>query len=167
MSNRSFKLRFQNSKGLNLMTGNKTSAAGAAGSSLLELMLVLVILAGSSFILGVKLPGQLQEAHLAQASTQLLEELRDARQAAMSENTWYQVRFFQEDRYYQILRGGTQLRNIRLPEGVSFVSVPQAQDLQFNAVGTPNIGTTILLRAKNGDERKVIVAPVAGRIREE
>ncbi len=138
---------------------------GISGATLLELMLALVILAGSTFILGVKLPGYLQEARLDQASTQLLEELRDARQAAMAENTWYQVRFFQEGRYYQILRGGTQMRNIRLPEGVSFVTVPQ--DLQFNAVGTPNIGMTILLRAKNGEERKVIVAPVAGRIREE
>ncbi|GAB6171421.1 prepilin-type N-terminal cleavage/methylation domain-containing protein [Paradesulfitobacterium aromaticivorans] len=143
----------------------KEAQSWVRGATLLELLLVLVILAGSTFVLGVKLPGHLQSGRLAQASTQLLEELRDARQAAMSENTWYQVRFFYEDKYYQILRVGTQVRNVRLPDGVSFVTAPQ--DLQFNAAGIPNVGMTILLRTKSGEERKVIVAPVAGRIREE
>ena len=133
--------------------------------TLLEVLFVLTILAGTGFVLLAKFPHHLQSQRLAQASTQLLEELRDARQAALAENTWYQVRFYREGKYYQVLRGGVLVRNISLPGGVTFLNRPP--DLIFNPTGAPSIGATIVLRAVNGEEKRVIVAPVAGRIREE
>jgi prepilin-type N-terminal cleavage/methylation domain-containing protein len=135
------------------------------GFTLLELTLVLAILAGSGFFLLIKLPMHLQGQNLSLASAQLLTELRDARQAAIAENTWYQVKFYYEAKYYRIMRQGVLVRQIDLGEGIVFANRPP--DLIFNAVGTPNVGLTLLLKNMAGEQKKVIVAPVSGRIREE
>lgn len=135
------------------------------GYTLLEVILVLSILAGSGFMLLIKLPHNLQNQYLDQAATQLLEELRDTRQAALAENTWYQVKFFYEERYYRILRQGVKVKDVSLGEGVVFVN--RLPDLIFNASGTPSVGMTIVLSTTTGEQKKVVVAPVAGRIREE
>ncbi|MHB8124034.1 MAG: prepilin-type N-terminal cleavage/methylation domain-containing protein [Desulfitobacteriaceae bacterium] len=135
------------------------------GFTLLELLLVLAILAGTGFILIIKLPVQSQSHSLSLTSTQLLAELRDTRQAAISENTWYQVKFFYEPKYYRIMRQGVLVKQIELEKGIVFVNKPP--DLVFNAMGTPSVGMTILLGSGTEEQKKVIVAPVSGRIREE
>ncbi|MHB1653757.1 MAG: prepilin-type N-terminal cleavage/methylation domain-containing protein [Desulfitobacteriaceae bacterium] len=135
------------------------------GFTLLEVLLVLTILGGAGFALAVKLPLDFQVQRLNLTSTQLLSDLRDARQAAMAENTWYQVKFFTYERTYRILRQGTKVKDVPLPEGIKFLNTPQ--DLTFNAVGNPIPGMTISLVNQKGQKRNVIVAPVAGRIREE
>ncbi|HWQ89359.1 MAG TPA: prepilin-type N-terminal cleavage/methylation domain-containing protein, partial [Desulfitobacteriaceae bacterium] len=66
------------------------------GFTLLELTLVLAILAGSGFFLFIKLPLHLQSQSLSLTSARLLTELRDTRQAALAENTWYQIKFYYE-----------------------------------------------------------------------
>lgn len=131
----------------------------------MELILVLAILAGTGFILVIKLPQQVHSQSLTLTSAQLLAELRDARQAAMSENTWYQVKFYCEPRYYRIMRQGVLVKQISLEEGIVFGNKPP--DLIFNAAGTPSVGLTVLLENPERVRKKVIVAPVSGRIREE
>ena len=135
------------------------------GFTLLELLLVLAILAGTSFILMIKLPLYTQSQSLRITSTQLLTELRDARQAAMSENTWYQIKFYYEPKYYQILRQGVLVRQIELEKGIVFSNKPP--DLRFYPTGIPDQGLTINLKTVAGEQKNVIVAPVTGRIREE
>ncbi|MFZ3102811.1 MAG: prepilin-type N-terminal cleavage/methylation domain-containing protein [Desulfitobacteriaceae bacterium] len=135
------------------------------GFTLLELLLVLAILAGAGFVLIIKLPVQAQSQSLTLTSTQLLAEIRDARQAAMSENTWYQVKFYYEPKYYRIMRQGVLVKQIELEKGIVFGNKPP--DLTFSATGTPSVGMTILLETAAGEQKKVIVAPVTGRIREE
>lgn len=135
------------------------------GFTLLELILVLAILAGTGFMLVIKLPLKVHSQSLTLTSAQLVTELRDTRQAAMSENTWYQVKFYCEPRYYRIMRQGMLVKQIDLEEGIVFANSPP--DLIFNAVGTPNVGLTVLLENPEGGRKKVIVAPVSGRIREE
>jgi len=66
--------------------------ANDLGFTLLEMLLVLILLAGSGFYLLIKLPMNFEKQHLAFESTQLLEDIRDARQAAMAENIWYSVK---------------------------------------------------------------------------
>ena len=135
------------------------------GFTLLELTLVLAILAGSGFFLIIKLPLHLQSQSLSLTSAQLLTELRDTRQAALAENTWYQIKFYYELNCYRILRQGVLVKQIDLGEGVVFGNRPP--DLIFNAVGTPSVGLTVLLQNTAGEQKKVIIAPVSGRIREE
>jgi prepilin-type N-terminal cleavage/methylation domain-containing protein len=135
------------------------------GFTLLELILVLAILAGTGFLLVIKLPLQVHSQSLTLTSAQLLAELRDTRQAAMSENTWYQVRFYYEPRYYRIMRQGVLVKQIDLEDGIIFGNSPP--NLIFNAAGTPSVGLTVLLENPEGERKKVIVAPVSGRIREE
>ncbi len=137
----------------------------AQGFTLLELLLVLAILAGAGFVLIIKLPQQSQSQNLTLTSTLLLAELRDARQAAMAENTWYQVKFFYAPKYYRIMRQGVLVKQIELEKGIVFVNNPP--DLTFSATGTPSVGMTIILGTAAGEQREVIVAPVSGRIREE
>ncbi|MDR3586644.1 MAG: prepilin-type N-terminal cleavage/methylation domain-containing protein [Desulfosporosinus sp.] len=135
------------------------------GFTLVELLLVLILLSGAGFVLLIKLPINFAQQHLDLASTQLLEEIRDVRQAALAENNWYQVKFYLQngDNHYQIFRQGTRLKDVHLKDGIQFVGQPA--DLMFNATGR-SVGTTIVLTNSAGERRSVVVAPVGMRIRE-
>jgi len=135
------------------------------GFTLVELLLVLILLSGAGFVLLIKLPINFAQQHLDLASTQLLEEIRDVRQAALAENNWYQVKFYLQngDNHYQIFRQGTRLKDVHLKDGIQFVGQPT--DLMFNATGR-SVGTTIVLTNSAGERRSVVIAPVGMRIRE-
>lgn len=134
------------------------------GYTLIELLLVLVLLSGVGFVLLVKLPVQQNEQKLALASTQLSQEIRDTRQAALSEDTWYEMKFFYYLDYYLIYREGQLIKNVHLPKGVIIENAPA--DIRFKAAGTPSLGGTIRLKAGNL-KRDVIMTPVTARVREE
>ena len=144
-----------------LVTAHKQNC----GFTLLEVLLALSLLAGTGFVLLVKVPVHLQSQRLAQSSTQLLEDLRDARQAALAENTYYKIKFYQSSGFYRIFRQVTWVKDVPLAKGVSFLGQPA--DLVFNAAGTPSVGMTIILTTSGAGQKKVVVAPVGGRIREE
>ncbi len=141
------------------MSGNER------GFTLLEIMLVLILLAGSGFYLLIKLPVNFEKQRLAFATTQLLEEIRDARQAALAENNWYAVKFYYQagDQHYQIFRQGKLIKNVSFKDGIEFFGSPM--DLRFNADGR-GAGSTIVLTNSQGDWSSVIIAPVGMRIRE-
>lgn len=135
------------------------------GYTLLEMLLVLLLLSGAGFALLIKLPVNFEKDHIDFASTQLLEEIRDTRQAALAENNWYQIKFYAQvgDHHYQIFRQGTKLKDIHLQDGIQFLGLPR--DLLFNASGR-SAGTTITLTSPSGEQKSVVVAPVGMRIRE-
>ncbi|MDR3599048.1 MAG: prepilin-type N-terminal cleavage/methylation domain-containing protein [Desulfosporosinus sp.] len=135
------------------------------GFTLLEIVLVLLLLSGTGFVLLIKLPINLEKEHLALATTQLLVEIRDARQAALAENNWYEVKFYPQgkDHYYQIFRQGTRIKEVHLQEGIQFVAKPS--NLTFNASGR-SVGETIVLTNSAGERRNIVIAPVGMRIRE-
>lgn len=134
------------------------------GYTLIELLLVLALLSGAGFVLLVKLPVQQNERNLALASTQLTQELRDTRQAALSERTWYEMEFFYTQGFYRILREGKWVKDIYLPKGVRIENAPS--DFRFYASGFPSVGGTISLKAGQL-KRNVIMMPVTARVREE
>jgi prepilin-type N-terminal cleavage/methylation domain-containing protein len=142
-----------------------------AGFSLLEVLLVLTLLAGAGFFLLVKLPVQIENRNLAFASTQIIQELRDARQSALAENTWYEIRFYFEGNSYQVLKQGNILvKSITLPEKIRFNNRPNT--IRFSATGSPIFsgsppltGTISLTNGKK--TRNIITALITGRIREE
>lgn len=133
---------------------------------MLEMMLVLILLSGAGFVLLIKLPINLDRDRLTFATTQLLEEIRDVRQAALAENNWYTVKFYDQagDHHYQIFRQGTRVKDVYFKDGIQFFGSPQ--DLTFNALGR-GVGSTIVLTNSKGERRRVIVAPVGMRIRED
>lgn len=134
------------------------------GFTLLEMLLVLTLLAGAGYALLVKLPNRWEQDRLSLVITQLLEEIRDARQAALAENDWYQVKFYtQGEHHYQIFKEGTRIKDISLLKGIRFLGQPD--NLLFNASGR-SAGTTIILTNSFGECRSVVVAPVGMRIRE-
>lgn len=135
------------------------------GFTLLEMLLVLILVASSGFYLLIKLPINFERQRLAFQSTQLLEEIREARQAALAENNWYAVKFYAQagDPYYQILKQSKIMKKVYLEEGIEFLGSPE--DLIFNAAGK-SVGATITLTNSSGEQKSVIVAPVSMRIRE-
>lgn len=138
---------------------------------MIEVLLVLTLLAGAGFFLLVKLPVRVETQNLATASTQLVQDLRDVRQMAMAENTWYKVEFDRQSRTYYLLKEGSKLiRMITLPEKVSYINNPS--EILFNASGMPIFsgsyplsGTIILTNGKQ--QRNVVIALITGRVREE
>ena len=139
--------------------------SNARGFTLLEILFVLILMSGAGFVLLIKLPTQWEKERLAFATTQLLEEIRDVRQAALAENNWYEIKFYVQkgDQHYQIFRQSTLLKAVQLKEGIEFVDRPS--NLTFNASGR-SVGTTIVLTNSLGERKSVVVAPVGMRIRE-
>jgi len=138
------------------------------GFTLLEMLLVLILLAGSGFYMLIKLPVNFEKQRLAFESTQLLEDIRDARQAAMAENNWYTVKFYYTgDHHYQIYKQGKMQKKVYFTDGIEFLGKPGDNngELQFNALGR-GAGTTITLTNTLGEQRSIVVAPVGMRIRE-
>lgn len=136
------------------------------GFTVLELLLVLTLLAGAGFTLLLKIPNRLESQRLEFAATQLLEEVRDSQQAALAENSWYEVSFYTggDAQHYQVSGQNKRVADIYLQSGIRFLNQPA--NLQFNAMGY-STGTTITLGNRLGERRSVIVAPVGMRIREE
>jgi len=93
------------------------------GYALLEMLLVLILLSGAGFVLLIKLPINFERQNLAFTTTQLLEEIRDTRQAALAENNWYQFKFYVQngDHNYKIFRQGTRVKDVHLQEEIKFV----------------------------------------------
>lgn len=134
------------------------------GYTLIELLLVLALLSGAAFVLLVKLPVQQNERNLAVAATQLTQEIRDIRQAALSERTWYEMKFYYDQGFYRVLRDGKWVKDIALPKGVTMENAPK--DIRFSGTGTPDQGVTIQLKAGKS-KKNVIMMPVTARVREE
>ena len=136
------------------------------GFTLLEIMLVLILLSGAGFVLLIKLPIHLEKERLTFATTQLLEEVRDTRQAALAENNWYEIVFYTPDgdNNYRIFRQGTRVKEIHLTNGIKFVGQPVP--VRFLANGQTPKGATIVLTNPSGEQRSVVIAPVGMRIRE-
>lgn len=147
------------------MSRSRSGDQTERGYTLLEMLLVLVLLAGAGFVLLIKLPVQLEKEHLSFAATQLLEDIRNVRQTALAENNWYEVKFYLEDgnHHYQIFRAGTRVKDVSLEEGIQFLGQPK--NLRFNASGRSQ-GSTIVLTAPSGEQRHIVIAPVAMRIKE-
>ncbi|UWG95744.1 prepilin-type cleavage/methylation domain-containing protein [Dehalobacter sp. DCM] len=110
----------------------------------------------------IQIPNHTQEKAIMMTADGLLQDLRETQQAAMAESVWYKVRFYPSMGTYKIYKQGLYVRTVTLQDKVTFGNVPT--DIIFNASGAPNVGLTIMLQC--GDRaKKVIVAPVMGRIR--
>lgn len=135
-----------------------------SGYTLLEILLVLIILAGAASFLLLRIPHNIQEKAIELSSTRLAEELKEAQQEAIAGNVWYKVKFYTAVSEYKIFKQGEHRRTVHLPEGVCFGNKPP--DLTILPTGAPVSGMTVNLKA-GSYERNVIIAPVMGRIRVE
>ncbi len=128
----------------------------------MEILLVLIILAGAGFSLLIRIPHDFEKKNIEISATELQEDLRETQQAAISNNVWYQVKFSPYTNEYKIFKQSELVSLQSLPTGVRFSNSPS--ELTFLPTGAPNVGMTVILKAGNL-ERKIIVAPVLGRIR--
>ncbi|AGA69883.1 prepilin-type N-terminal cleavage/methylation domain-containing protein [Desulfitobacterium dichloroeliminans LMG P-21439] len=152
---------------MKVMQGSKMLSKGF---TLLEVLLVLTLLAGAGFVLLVKLPVQMENRNLSLASTQIVQDLREARTSALAEDVWYEIRFYESNDTYRIYREGSLVKNSSLPQKISFANRPST--VRFSAGGTtsfvgspPLTGTISLTNGKS--TRNVITALITGRVREE
>ncbi len=132
------------------------------GYTLLETLLVLTILSCAGFFLLVQIPHNTEEKSVEMTSIRLLEDLREVQQAAITGNVWYRVKFYPNTNEYKIFRQGDLRESVQLQQGVSFANSPA--ELYFLPTGAPSCGMTVMLKM-GFNERKIIVAPVTGRIR--
>lgn len=139
------------------------------GFTLLEVLLVLAILAGTGFILLVKIPVQMEERNLSLASTRLMQDLREARQSALAERIYYEVRFYPSNNTYRIYRQSDLQRSQSLPQGISYANTPSSVRFGANGnvvfLGTNQTGIVALTNGKT--TRHIITALISGRVREE
>lgn len=136
---------------------------GERGISLLEVMVVLIVLSifgGISFSVGAS---ALDNYKLDRSAQILVSDLREAREKALDENVWQEVKLFSSTNSYRLLRSGVPQQDVVLDNGVVLKS--GNLDISFYPSGSPSVGATIILANKRGKELKVIIAPVTGRVR--
>lgn len=133
-----------------------------SGYSLLEVLIVLIFIAGAAFLLLIPVTKNLGQRGIEISSVRLLEDLRETQQAAISENVWHRVKFYPFSNDYMVFRQGEFIKAVKLEPGVQFGNYPP--ELTLLPTGTPVSGMTIVLQSGKF-ERRVIVAPVMGRIR--
>ena len=133
-----------------------------SGFSLLEVLLVLTLLAGAGFMLLFQIPHNLEQRGIEISSERMVDDLREVQQAAIAENVWYRIKFYPSTNAYRIFRQGELVRLVNFSKGVQYGNSPQ--DLIFLPTGAPGTGMTVILTSGNL-ERRVIIAPVMGRIR--
>lgn len=136
--------------------------SGKAGYSLLEVLLVLTIVAGAGFLLLIQIPHSMEQKGIEYSAERMLEDLRETQQAAIAENSWYRIKFFRETNEYMIFRQGEFVRSVSLANGVNYGNNPN--ELTLLPTGAPAAGITVILTCGQ-QERRVIAAPVMGRIR--
>jgi len=136
--------------------------SGKAGHTLLEVLLVLTIIAGAGFLVLIHIPHSMEQRRIEISSEIMLEDLRETQQAAIAENCWYRIKFFRETNEYMIFRQGVFVRSVSLAEGVNYGNNPD--ELTLLPSGAPSAGITVILTSGKL-ERRVIAAPVMGRIR--
>lgn len=134
----------------------------SCGYSLLEMLIVLTLLAGTSLFILVQIPHDIREEAIEVSATRLMADLRETQQAAIASHTWHTVKFFASTNEYKIYKAGTFIRSVSLMKGVRFSNQPA--ELMFLPTGSPSVGMTIYLKVDQS-EKKVIVAPIMGRIR--
>ncbi len=136
---------------------------GESGTSLLEVLLVLVlvsVLGGIAFSLGT---ATLDDYRLDRNARLLLSDLRESREKAIAENVWQEIKVYPSVNMYRLLSAGQRVRDLTLATGIRFVSGPM--DFYFDPRGIPSQGETIILANQRGRSLRIILAPVTGRLR--
>jgi prepilin-type N-terminal cleavage/methylation domain-containing protein len=137
------------------------------GFTLLELLAALAIVSLCAAVLwpNIQVHDRLK---LETAARGLADDLRLIRQAAITGGEFCRIEFYRYSHYYELRLPGEK-RNVYLPEGVDFGSVPSFKgdppNVHFNTLGHPSGGGTVTLKTKKGDRLYVIVTPVTGRVR--
>lgn len=132
------------------------------GYTLVEVLLVLTLLAGAGFLLLIQIPHNMEQKGMEISSERMLDDLREVQQAAIAENVWYKVKFYPHTKEYRIFRQGEFMRAVSLSQEVQYGNSPP--ELTLLPTGAPVTGMTIVLTTRDL-ERRVIIAPVMGRIR--
>ncbi|GEM_PF-454701 len=137
------------------------------GTSLLEVMLVIVLLGILTSIVYPKMGGNREYYMLESTARNLAVHMRRAQSHAITASQRTQVAFF-TNFYYVELSGEREW--ITIPEKINIVynNFPEQfniRTLSFNNLGAPNKGGRIAFENEKGDRLYVIVTPVTGRVR--
>lgn len=146
-----------------------SSARGARGVSLVELVVALTIFA---VLLIAVLPYlSPRPMHLRADTNDLVSNLRLARDLAISRTTQYRIRVVDRTSYALERRDSqsgqwTTERLIRLREGVQFARTTRPeQGVEFNSRGRTPAAAVVLpftLEDDRGNQRSVVVSPTGG-----
>jgi hypothetical protein len=139
------------------------------GVTLVEVLAGMLILILVLSLAGVRTGAAMGRVALEQEAERIAWVLREARQTAITTNQSQAVRFFVHNRQYQVVIDG-QRHTYTLPAGIEFIgtttfaAVGSVPTCTFSPIGAPN-GGTVAIRNARGENRFVIVNPVAGRVR--
>ncbi|MFA5747107.1 MAG: prepilin-type N-terminal cleavage/methylation domain-containing protein [Candidatus Paceibacterota bacterium] len=127
----------------------KTAAAFSKGFSLIEISIVLLVL---SIFAGIGYFGFYESqstVRLAGISRDLVADLRYAQQLAVSQQIKYGVRFYSDEKKYEVVQFADPeqtIKTVNLPEGIEFQQIDFTNSqVKFNIYGAATeAGNTVL-----------------------
>lgn len=140
----------------------KIALAGERGATLLEATVVAAILSLLIASGVASVGGFVAQKTLAGWSDAIVNDVRGAQQLAITRRATAVVTFTGgPPAKYATMVGGTSVRGQTLPAEVSVT----AATIQFNTLGVPMSGATVLLTdARNGHSITISVSPVTGAV---
>jgi prepilin-type N-terminal cleavage/methylation domain-containing protein len=140
---------------------------GEKGFTLLEMMLVLVIIAG---MFAIALPGirRIQAYwHLQLATQRLVADLRESQELAMTQSVYHEIRFAIFEPRYSVYEGVTHKRDVVYPDGVFYpygnLQLPN-NHVRFDGMGHVSTSGSLPLVDSYGDRTTIVLYMHTGRV---
>ena len=144
--------------------GTKDPRPGAAGTTLLELVVVLALAAVASATIGGAFHLLARGAALRAGRLSLSQALLAARRAAYLDQATAEARVVVDAREVTVVRSGKPPESYPLPAPVVIASAPARGGVRFFASGLAD-NATIGLAAGPADERAEVIVNQRGRVR--
>lgn len=139
------------------------------GFTLLELLIVLAIMTGLLFCLGLSFRPIQERFGLQRSAKRLQSEVRFLQSQALATGIAHEVRFDQARNRYSLYQSNDLLYRVSLAEGIDYTHITGGAGLpylRFNDNGVPSSGMTIgLVGRRSRQILYVIINPVVGRVR--
>lgn len=134
------------------------------GINLIELVLVIGIIGIIASIGAPIISRFLPSMRLTGATKELVMELRRAQQYAVTEQIIYQIRFYENENKYQLIKKTEPeelIKETGLPETIAFYRISfSPPEVDFNPAGIPSGPGEIELINQKGKKTKIEINPV-------
>jgi general secretion pathway protein H len=152
-----------------MLSPGEDQTAGARGFTLLELVIVMVLLAMVTAVVGISLTGGMTGIELETSTRNVIALMRYTRSEAIGKQQVFRVVIGEQDqapsgRYFMTNDFGERIKEVNLPEGIVFAA-PEGRQLPLVVSFYPNgrsSGGVFAVKSPGGRQLLIAADPITG-----